>query len=64
MKKLNENIALQKFKQQLESDGEITLQVPACNLKILLEVKYNMKLELINKYTIKHVRKQKKKKRG
>ncbi len=60
MKKTEENIALKKFKEQLERTGEITLQVPANNLKILLEVKYRMNLKLINKYTITYVRKKKK----
>ena len=52
MAKQKTNIALTKYKQHLQRYKFIKLEIPAENLKILLEVKFNMKLKLKDKYTI------------
>ena len=51
-KKINENVGLKKYKDQIQRTKIIKLEVPAKNLKTLLEVKYNLKLKLTDKYTI------------
>ena len=52
MAKKKENAGLKKFKNQVQRDKVIKLEIPAYNLKTLLEVHYNLKLKLIDKYTI------------
>lgn len=52
MSKKKENAGLKKFKNQIQRDKIIKLEVPAKNLKTLLEVHYNLKLKLIDKFTI------------
>ena len=52
MKAINENIALKKYKEQIQINKQIKLEVPVKNLKILLEVKYKLKLGLKDEYTI------------
>ena len=52
MAKKKENSGLKKFKNQIQREKLIKLEVPANNLKTLLEVHYNLKLKLIDKFTI------------
>lgn len=51
-KKTNESVGLKKYKEQILLTKIIKLEVPAKNLKTLLEVRYNLKLKLTDKYTI------------
>lgn len=52
MSKQTKDIALSKYKQMIQRYKIIKLEVPADNLKVLLEIKYNLKLKLTDKYTI------------
>lgn len=52
MSKPTKDIALLKYKQMIQRYKIIKLEVPAENLKILLEIKYNLKLKLTDKNTI------------